>query len=176
MIETNLLTGKHESLRAIEPEDLEILYTLENDTDMWDISSVHVPYSRYTLKQFIAKGTHDIYTDRQLRLMIESVDDGTVAGIVDLIEFNPYHHRAEIGIVLAKDYRQQGIGTEVLHLIDQYAVRYLQLKQIYAYISSANEASIRLFQKAGYRHTATLEQWIYQNKEYTDVFFYQKIF
>ena len=128
MIETNLLTGKHVSLRAIEPEDLEILYTLENDTDMWDISSVHVPYSRYTLKQFIAKGTHDIYTDRQLRLMIESVDDGTVAGIVDLIEFNPYHHRAEIGIVLAKDYRQQGIGTEVLHLIDQYAVRYLQLK------------------------------------------------
>ena len=55
MIETNLLTGKHVSLRAIEPEDLEILYTLENDTDMWDISSVHVPYSRYTLKQFIAK-------------------------------------------------------------------------------------------------------------------------
>ncbi len=176
MIETNLLTGKHVSLRAIEPEDLEILYTLENDTNIWDISSIHVPYSRYTLKQFIAKGTHDIYTDRQLRLMIESVEDGTVAGIVDLIEFNPYHHRAEIGIVLARDYRKQGIGTEVLQLIERYAVRYLQLKQIYAYVSSRNEASVKLFQKAGYQPTATLKQWIYQDKEYIDVIFYQKIF
>ncbi len=176
MIETNLLIGKHVSLRAMEPEDLELLYTLENDSKVWDISSIHVPYSRYTLKQFIAKGTHDIYTDKQLRLMIESVDDGTVVGIVDITDFQPYHHRAEIGIVLARDYRNKGIGTEVLHLIEQYADSYLQLHQIYAYVSSTNEASLKLFQKAGFKHTATLDQWIYQGKKYLDVFIFQKIF
>ena len=60
MIKTNLLLGSRVSLRAMEPEDLEVLYTLENDTTLWDISSVNVPYSRYVLQQFIAKGNHAI--------------------------------------------------------------------------------------------------------------------
>lgn len=174
MKETNLLTGQHVSLRAMEPEDLEALYTIENDSSLWDVSSTHIPYSRYTLKQFIAKGTHDIYTDKQLRLMIESTDDGTVVGIIDLVDFQPYHHKAEIGIVIARDYRHKGIGAEVLHLIEQYASRYLQLHQLYAYVSTGNEASIKLFQKADYKHTATLEQWIYQDKKHIDVLVYQK--
>ena len=36
MIKTNLLQGERVSLRAMEPEDLEVLYTLENDTTLWD--------------------------------------------------------------------------------------------------------------------------------------------
>ena len=120
MITTNLLSGERVALRAMEPEDLEILYTLENNTDIWNVSSINAPYSRYTLKQFIAKGTHDVYTDGQLRLMIESIEDGTVIGMVDLVDFNPRHLRAEIGIILAHDYQNKGFGTEVLFLMERY--------------------------------------------------------
>lgn len=176
MIGTNLLVGKHVSLRAMEPEDLEILYTLENDTTNWDISSVNVPYSRYALKQFIAKGTHDIYTDRQLRLMIESVDDGTVVGVIDLVDFNPRHHRAELGIVMAKDYQNKGLGTEAIQLIEIYAEKFLELNQIFAYVSTKNESSIKLFEKCKYKHTCTLDKWILVDGKFEDVMIFQKIF
>lgn len=40
-------------LRAVEPEDIDIMYEMENDPLMWDISSFTVPYSRYVLRQYI---------------------------------------------------------------------------------------------------------------------------
>ena len=91
-------------LRAIEPEDLDMLYTIENDTSMWNVGTTSVPYSRYTLYEYIANSKNDIYTDRQVRMMIEN-GDREIVGIVDLINFDPKHLRAEIGIAIAKHLR-----------------------------------------------------------------------
>ena len=176
MIKTDLLLGERVTLRAMEPEDLEVLYTLENDTTLWDISSVNVPYSRYLLKQFIAKGTHDIYTDGQLRLMIESVEEGTVVGMADIVDFNPRHLRAEIGIVLDKDYRNRGYATEVLALMEKYVCEFLHLHQLYSYVSVENTASVRLFQKAGFKATCKLKDWLCVGNKYVDTIIFQKIF
>ena len=33
-------------LRAMEPEDLDALYRIENDRDVWDVGENNVPYSR----------------------------------------------------------------------------------------------------------------------------------
>ncbi|MBQ8098193.1 MAG: GNAT family N-acetyltransferase [Bacteroidaceae bacterium] len=170
------MLGERVTLRAMEPEDLEVLYTLENDTTLWDVSSVNVPYSRYLLKQFIAKGTHDIYTDGQLRLMVESVEEGTVVGMADLVDFNPRHLRAEIGIVLGRDYRGRGFGTEVLFLMERYVQEFLHLRQLYSYVSVKNEASIKLFQKANYVDTCTLRNWLYVGNEFVDAKIFQRIF
>ena len=42
------------SLRAIEPEDLDLLYRIENDRNLWNVGTTNVPYSRYTLHDYIA--------------------------------------------------------------------------------------------------------------------------
>ena len=33
-------------LRALEPEDLDFLYEMENDESLWEVGSTNVPYSR----------------------------------------------------------------------------------------------------------------------------------
>ena len=38
-------------LRAMEPEDLDTLYTIENDKSMWDVGTTNVPYSKFVLHQ-----------------------------------------------------------------------------------------------------------------------------
>ena len=70
-------------LRAPEPEDLDVMMLFENDEDQWENGIATGPYSRYQLKQYIGQSTNDLYTDRQLRLMIELPQTGVV-GIVDL--------------------------------------------------------------------------------------------
>ena len=40
-------------LRALEPEDVELLYGWENDSDLWQVSNTIAPYSKYVLTQFI---------------------------------------------------------------------------------------------------------------------------
>lgn len=97
-------------LRALEPEDLDILYRIENDTTLWDAGCTNVPYSRYTLHNYIADSTNDIYTDKQLRLMIENAE-GEDVGIIDMMNFDPRHQRAEVGVVVMRRFRRRGYAT-----------------------------------------------------------------
>ena len=41
-------------LRALEPEDLDFLYEMENDESLWEVGSTNVPYSRQMLLDYIA--------------------------------------------------------------------------------------------------------------------------
>ena len=123
------------TLRAMEPEDLELLYRIENDTTLWNVGATNVPYSRYALHDFIANSSSDIYRDRQVRLMIENAEHETI-GIVDVVNFDPQHIRAEIGIVILGAYRNKGYGIRTLSQIEDYARNVLHLHQIYAIIGA----------------------------------------
>ena len=80
-------------IRALEPEDLEYLYKWENDMDLWDVSDTLTPFSHFTLKKYIENAHVDIYTSKQLRLMITRVDTQEPIGLIDLYDFDPYHQR-----------------------------------------------------------------------------------
>ena len=83
-------------LRALEPEDLDFLYRIENDEALWDCGTTNVPYSRQVLREYILSARNDIYADGQVRLMAEN-EAGEVVGIGDFVNFDPRHQRAEIG-------------------------------------------------------------------------------
>ena len=69
-MQTTFLTNDRIYLRAVEPEDIDIMYEMENDPSMWDISNFTVPYSHYVLRQYIENSQCDVFSDKQLRLMI----------------------------------------------------------------------------------------------------------
>ena len=100
------LEGKLIQLRAPEPEDLECLYRWENDTEIWQVSNTLTPFSRYILKNYIESAHLDIYETRQLRFMIDALSNGSEAkktiGTIDLFDFEPYHNRAGIGILIGE--------------------------------------------------------------------------
>ena len=50
---TRFLEDEVIRLRALEPEDLELLYRWENDSALWEFSSTLAPFSRYLLKEYI---------------------------------------------------------------------------------------------------------------------------
>ncbi|MCP4974643.1 MAG: GNAT family N-acetyltransferase, partial [Maribacter sp.] len=47
------LKGDHIYLRALEPDDLNFIYELENNTAIWEISGTTTPYSKHVLKQYL---------------------------------------------------------------------------------------------------------------------------
>ncbi len=161
-------------LRAIEPEDLDVLYDIENDVSLWNVGSTNVPYSRHTLNDYILHASDDIYTDKQVRLMIENVN-GEVVGMVDVINFSPRHLRAEVGIVIADRFRKCGYASSTLQKIEDYSRDILHLHQLYAVVDEGNTASINLFLKAGYVQRLYLEDWLYDGKEYCKAVVMQKI-
>lgn len=152
-------------LRAMEPEDLELLYQIENAPELWQVGCTNVPYSRYLLQDFITRSIGDIYADRQVRLMVENAKGETI-GIADITNFDPRHLRAEVGIIIRPAYRQQGYGLATLRHLVAYGKRILNLHQLYALVSTDNKASQALFLKAGFTATCELRDWLLQDGEY----------
>ena len=160
-------------LRAIEPEDLDLLYGIENDTRLWNVGTTNVPYSRYTLHDYIATSADDIYADRQLRLIVET-EDGKTVGIADLIHFDPQHLRAEAGIVIMDAYRRKGFGTAAIDALGDYALRVLHLHQLYAVVAVDNQPAVALFKRAGFQQQALLKGWLHEEHSYVDAVLMQR--
>jgi diamine N-acetyltransferase len=148
------------SLRALEPEDIDSLYLWENNEEIWTISHTLAPFSKHMLALYIQNSDKDIYESRQLRMMIDTLAGETV-GAIDLFDFDPYHSRVGIGILVYRhEDRSKGFATAALHLMISYCLEKLNLHQIYANILTDNEISIRLFEKAGFIVTGTKKEWI----------------
>ena len=161
------------ALRAIEPEDLDLLYQIENDQSLWQVGTTNVPYSRYTLHDYIATSSDDIYADRQVRLIIENAEHQTV-GICDIVRFDPQHLRAEAGIVVMKPYRQQGYALAAMQQLCRYALTVLHLHQLYAVVASHNAAALQLFRKAGFEQGIQLRDWLFDGHNYADAVVLQR--
>ena len=166
---------KQIKLRAIEPEDLDLLYRIENDVELWNIGTSNVPYSRYLLHEYVANNKNDIYSDGQVRMIVEN-SEGEAIGVADLVNFDPSNLRAEVGLIILNDYRRQGYGIAVLNRIADYALRILHLHQLYAYVDVNNSPSLGVFQKADYKVAAEIKDWLYDGQNYHDSVLFQYVF
>lgn len=166
---SSFFIGNQVRLRAVEPEDLEILYTMENDPELWDISNFSVPYSRYMLRQYIEQCQSDLFADQQLRLMIVRVEDDVVLGTIDLMNFSAMHQRGEVGIALQHQYQGKGYASEALRLLIQYAFDFLNMKQLNAHVLISNESSYKLFCSCGFCSCGVLKSWWRIGNKYEDV-------
>lgn len=163
-------------LRAPELEDLDYLIHVENDTREWMVSACKVPYSRFQLKQYIETNAHDLYVDKQLRLMIEHKETGSLVGVIDLFDFSPANRRAEMGLIIDRKFRGQAFGREALAMLCDYAEHVLDLHQLYAYILEENSAACRLYESSGFDLVVTLADWVCWDREYKAVSLFQRIF
>lgn len=164
-------------LRALEPEDIDILYSWENDMKLWEVSNTLTPFSRYQLKKYIEQSQLDIYQTKQLRLIIELERDGesnTPVGLIDLFSFDPFHSRAGIGILINEAYRQKGYALDALNMFVEYCFQNLGLHQVYANISATNTASLKLFEKAGFQLSGIKKAWRKTRDGFVDEHFYQR--
>jgi diamine N-acetyltransferase len=167
---------KEIKLRAIEPEDLELLYDWENNNDYWVISNTVSPFSKYTLKRYIENSHKNIYETGQLRLMIDHITDKKTIGTIDIFDFDAYHRRAGIGILIATEtYRKKGYGTMALTCLIDYCFKTLHLHQLYCNIIENNVESIDLFRKLGFKEIGKKEDWISTNEGYTSEVMFQLI-
>ena len=108
--------------------------------------------------------------------MIETcTKNRNTVGIIDLMQFNPRFRRAEVGIVIFPPFRHLGYAKDALSILCDYALCYLHIHQLYAYISVRNTASQKLFQNMGFQRTAVLSDWLFINGAYEDVALFQKI-
>ena len=167
---------KEIKLRALEPEDLELLYEWENNNAYWIISNTVSPFSKYTLKRYLENSHKNIYETGQLRLMIEHSKDKVAIGTIDIFDFDPFHKRAGLGILIANEaYRRRGYASMSLTCLTDYCFKTLQIHQLYCSILANNCESMDLFKKQGFVQAGIRKDWIKTSDGYLDEYLFQLI-
>jgi len=169
------LEGELTRLRALEAEDVDLLYVWENDPAVWGVSGTLAPFSRHTLRRFLDEQRFDLYAARQLRLVVETLD-GRAVGLVDLFEFEPVDLRAGVGILI-HDTAQRGKGyaADAVETVCSYARDMLHLHQLWCSVEAGNAASLALFRNAGFSETGVRKEWLRLADGFHDEVFLQKI-
>ncbi len=163
------------NLRPLEPEDIDLLYQWENTTSLWKVSNTKAPFSMHILARYIQESTNDIYAAKQLRLIIQTTENKPV-GMIDLFDFDPYHQRAGIGILIhGNENRQKGYATDAIRAMANYGLHVIGLYQLYANIAEENTVSLKLFEKAGFEASGIKKEWLQTPEGRKNVVFMQKI-
>ena len=170
------LKGKNIYLRALEPEDLEFIYAIENDENIWEVSNTITPYSKFLIRQYLENAHQDIYEAKQLRLVICKNGSSEAIGLIDLFDFDAKNKRAGIGIIIQNEVdRNNGFGKEALSLVINFAFEQLQLHQLYANIGTENKASESLFTTFGFEKIGVKKDWNFTNNRFHDEAVFQLI-
>ncbi len=168
-------SGELIGIRALEPDDLEILYKWENNPAIWQLGQTLKPFSRDILRKYLTTVQLDIFETKQVRFVIHKTNKPDEAvGLIDLYDFDPYHLRAGVGILIGEvSERKQGYAKEALKLLYQYSFEILMLHQLFCSIPASNKASIKLFLSAGFTKTGERTAWIKTRTGWETEFFYQ---
>lgn len=162
------------NLRALELDDLEFLFEIENDSKFQKISSSILPFSKHYLEKYIMESNLDIFLEKQFRFVI-CIENNNPIGLIDLFDFDPINHRAGIGIVIINTHRKKGYALESVKLIEDISKKDLQIHQLYVSVGVDNKSSLNLFKKLGYLEIGVKKDWNYINGQYMDELLFQKI-
>ena len=171
-----MLQNNEVILRAVEPGDVELLYDWENRMELWPVSNTLTPFSKAQLARYVKNAALDVFQTKQLRLMIDAQqehDSPLTVGMIDLFDYDPFHNRAGLGIMVNNEWRGRGVAASALRLFMTYVFNTLGLHQLYCHISESNAASIRLFESAGFRLIGVKQEWLKTSSGYEDELMFQ---
>lgn len=173
-------------LRAVEPTDATAMWEVESDRESWRDNGMMAPFSLFNLQEYALNYEANPFSAGQIRLMAEIVEDDSynslprecentkLIGIADLYEISGSNRTAYVGIYVRPQFRQQGLGAEILASLEEYAKNQLNLRILGAKVKVGNAASICMFEHAGYELAGCLRGWMISGGKEYDVNLYQK--
>ena len=100
-------------------------------------------------------------------LVIEQ--DGVNLGLVELIEIDHIHRRAEFQIIVDPAHQNKGYATTATRLAMDYAFMALNLYKLYLIVDTENARAIHIYTKLGFEVEGVLKHEFFSNGAYHDV-------
>ena len=166
-----MLESKNIYLRQVEERDLERLKNWRNS-----------PTIRPSLRQFTLlnainqkkwlESLHARYLPEHIIFVIES-KAGLLLGACGLTYINWKEGHTDVTIYIGdKDWQGKGIATEALQRLMKYGFEELRLHRLFAVIFGYNSASIKLFEKCGFKYDGVHREARFWDGRYWDEIIY----
>lgn len=151
-------------LRPLEREDLYFVHQLDNNANVmryW----FEEPYE--TFAELSAIYDEHIHDQRERRFVVEA--HGEKAGLVELVEIDQVHRRAEFQIIIAPEHEGKGLASLATEKAMEYGFRVLNLYKLYLIVDPENEKALHVYTKLGFKKEGELIHEFFINGAYRNV-------
>lgn len=161
-----MLQGKLVNLRALEKRDLTQLVDWMNDPELTQWLGPRFPISLEEQEAWYSKLIQD---NTKKKLIIET-KDGTMVGLISLMDLDWRNRQAELGVYLGRrDHLGKGYPTDAILTLLRFAYRELGLNRIYLYTFAENVRATHLATKCGFKQEGIMRSATFYSGSYHDV-------
>jgi diamine N-acetyltransferase len=148
-------------LRPLEREDLRSVHLRNNNAAImryW----FEEPYE--TFDELTALYDAHVHDQTERRFIVEHQNDR--AGLVELVEIDLIHRRAEFQIIIAPEQQGRGIAGQATRLALDYGFKTLNLHKIFLHVDQENEKAIHIYARIGFVQEGVLIDEFFANGQY----------
>ena len=163
-------------LRSFLPSDAEGLQSFFHQSAFESTHTLHYKERPISISKLQAriKAASDFPSD----LFVGIFDKNKIIGQLYFRVLHPDHpwikHIGEFGMTILKDYWGQGIGTQLLQYMENFAIN-KGVSRIEAKVRTANEQAIALYKKFGYQIEGTRKMAALINGSFEEEFYIAKL-
>ncbi|MDZ7764675.1 MAG: GNAT family protein [Melioribacteraceae bacterium] len=149
----------------LKSKNLDILFT-ENEETQQDSLFVDVD-DLYNMSEtrLYPKGL-------PLEMLFQLKREDEVVGEIKFNRIRWFNRKAEISLVIKKEYQKKGYGSEALYSVLNYAFNKMNLHRVEAEVIEYNKASIKLIRKFNFVEEGRLREAKYSDGKYWDIIRY----
>jgi len=153
-------------IRPLERGDLHFVHKINNN-DVIMRYWFEEPYEAYD--ELVALYDRHLHDQNERRFIIEH-DTGQPAGLVELVEIDYIHRRAEFQIIIAPSYQGRGYAKAATRIAVGYAFRVLNMHKVYLVVDKDNTAAVHVYERCGFQIEGLMKEEFFSNGAYRDAY------
>ena len=170
----NLFKGQRVRLRAVEVEDWEYFYRMDDQTTEYGrlTDEVWFPSSKESAKAWTEVQAKAKSDQDEFRFQIETVEGGLLVGTMNTHTTNPRVGTFMYGIAIGAEHQGKGYGSEAVRLLLRYFFNERRYQKVNAEVYSFKTPSIRFHERLGFTLEGRLRRMVYSGGQYHDALIY----
>lgn len=167
---TDIWRGRLVRLRGIEPEDWEVHYRWDQDSDTAQmLERAFFPNSQGRARKWAEAMSTQSGENDEFHFGIEELEGGTLVGAIAIHHCDPRVGHFAYGIGVIPERRRKGYAAEAILLVARYYFHEMRYQKMNAQVYTDNAASMALHERLGFTREGTLRRMAYTGGVYHDL-------
>ncbi len=174
MAKVEQIVGEKIVLHTLDPQAISENYRhwMQDPEVLKFLANPQAKYTQEALRGYV-KAMNDSSQDHLFGIFLK--DSMEHVGNIKIGNAHPVHQFADLGFIIGmKEHWGKGLATEAVILATKYAFERLKLNKMFAGVLGPNEASAKVFIKAGYRPVGRYERHYKLNNQYVDSLIFER--
>lgn len=155
-------TGENLTLRAIQPEDIVIFESLDDEI-LRNMDSLHFPRSANKMREWVEE---QLEKDEFRFIAVDR--DNNIVGMIETFDCDRKNGTFDYYLAVFEPYRGKGYAKEMILMVLRFFFLELAYQKVNTTVYSFNNPSMRLHEKLGFMKEGQLRNIIFTKGTYYD--------